>query len=213
VAERVLTGQLGQISLWAVCGMLLALPVNLFILWWEARQGRVLQSEVLLADTAHTRTDVFITISVIVALVGVRLGAVWLDPLAAVVVVGFILRAAWGIVSEAARYLADTRVVDHDSVVRLAQEVPEVQLVHRVRSRRKSGAAFVDLYVKVSPEMSTEQAHAIATEVEKRLRQQCRGWPTPSCTSSLPMPRIPFPPGSKRCCGAPHRRWVGVGPA
>lgn len=175
VAERVWHGQLGQISPWAVYGMVLALPVNLFISWWEARQGRALQSEVLLADAMHTRTDVFVTLSVIVALIGVRLGALWLDPLAAVVVVGFILRAAWEIVSEAARYLADARVVDHDAVAHLAQGVPGVQVVHRVRSRGKPGAAFVDLHVEVSPEMSTEQAHAIATEVEQRLKQQLPG--------------------------------------
>ncbi len=175
VTTRVISGALGEISSWAVYGMLLAFPVNLFVSWWEARQGRALDSEVLLADAAHTRTDILVTLSVIVALVGVRLGAVWLDPVAAVVVVGFILRASWGIVSEAARYLADARVVDHEVVSRVAQDVPGVRYVHHVRSRGKPGAAFVDLHVKVAPEMSTEQAHAIATEVEKRLRQHVPG--------------------------------------
>ena len=175
VIARLVDGELGHISPWAVYGMLLALPINLFVSWWEGRRGRALNSEILLADAAHTRTDVLITLSVIAALVGVRLGAAWLDPLAALVVVGFILRAAWGIVSEAARYLADARVVDHEAVARLAQEVPGVRYVHHVRSRGKPGAAFVDLHVKVAPEMSTEQAHAIATEVERRLRQDLPG--------------------------------------
>ncbi len=175
VVSRLLAGRLAEVSPWALYGMALAFPVNLFISWWEARQGRALESELLLADAAHTRSDLLVTLAVIAALIGNRLGWLWLDPVAALIVVGFIIRAAWEIVSEAARYLADARVADPQAITSAALDVPGVRYVHRVRSRGKPGAAFVDLHVEVPPGMSTDHAHAIATEVEQRIRQQVPG--------------------------------------
>jgi divalent metal cation (Fe/Co/Zn/Cd) transporter len=50
-----------------------------------------------------------------------------------------------------------------------------VWFVHRVRSRGQSDAAYVDLHVKVDPAMPTTQAHAIASEVERKLRDELPG--------------------------------------
>ena len=44
--------------------MLTTLVVNLFIARYESREGQRLHSELLVADSAHTRIDVFVTISV-----------------------------------------------------------------------------------------------------------------------------------------------------
>src|SRR5262249_42100757 len=73
------------------------LAVNLWVVWYESRAGRRLNSEVLLADAKHTRSDVLTSITVLLALLGVGAGYMWLDPLAAVLVAGFIGYACWEI--------------------------------------------------------------------------------------------------------------------
>jgi divalent metal cation (Fe/Co/Zn/Cd) transporter len=83
-----------------------------------------------------------------------------------------ILRAAYGILRETAASLTDVVVADRDQIEAIAESVPGVQYVHRVRSRGTPSAGFVDLHVKVYPAMSTGQAHAIASEVERRLEEQ-----------------------------------------
>ncbi len=193
VVARLLAHRVLSLSPWALYGMALALPVNIFVAWWEYRWGRKLESEILLADAVHTRADLFVTLAVIGALVGVRLGFVWLDPVVALVIVLFIVRASWEIVSRAARYLADARVADPRAIERVALEVAGVQSVHRIRSRGKPGAAFVDLHVQVPPGMSTDQAHAIATEVEQRIRQEVPG--VAEAVVHIE-PARPFPPTS-----------------
>jgi len=175
VVTRLLAHRTLDIAPWALYGMLLALPVNGLMTWWEYQRGRRLGSELLLADAMHTRTDLLVTLGVIGALLGVRWGFPWLDPVMALAVVAFILRASWELVSQAARYLADARIADPHVIEQIAREVPGVQDVHHIRSRGKPGAAFVDLHVRVPPGMSTDQAHAIATEVEQRLRHEVPG--------------------------------------
>src|SRR6188508_2115133 len=87
--------------------MAVTLVVNLFVVAYEEREARRLKSEVLRADSRHTRSDVLTTGAVLGALLGVWLGYPLLDPFAAVVVAAFIGRAGWAIAQEASRILAD----------------------------------------------------------------------------------------------------------
>jgi len=128
----------------------------------------------LIADATHTKTDLYVTGSVIISLVGVWLGWAWLDLIVALIVVGLILRAAFGILRSAAGSLADVVGVDAFEVENIAREVAGVRFVHNIRSRGTTEAVFVDLHVKVDPAMSTSQAHAVASEVERRLRARIR---------------------------------------
>lgn len=102
----------------------LTFPVNLLIVVLETRAGRRLNSQILIADATHTRTDLFITGSVLVSLLAVYLGWTWLDPLVAAVVVVLILRAAYGILRDTMNWLADASALDPDEIESLAMEVP-----------------------------------------------------------------------------------------
>ena len=82
---------------------------------------------------------------------------------------GFDPSSLVNILREAGGSLADVARVDPEAVVREAMDVPGVRYVHNVRSRGNADAVFADLHVKVDPAMSTSQAHAVASEVERRV--------------------------------------------
>jgi cation diffusion facilitator family transporter len=170
VIERFSSGATPELSALTLGLIALTFPVNLLIVILETRAGRRLNSQILIADATHTRTDLFITGTVLVSLLAVYLGWTWLDPLVAAVVVVLILRAAFGILRDTMHWLADASALNPDEIERLAMEVPGVWYVHRVRSRGSPAAIYVDLHVKVYPGMSTDQAHALATEVENRIQ-------------------------------------------
>jgi cation diffusion facilitator family transporter len=142
---------------------------NLAIVLYETRAGKRLRSQVLLADAAHTRTDLFVTISVIASLIGTQLGWTWLDPVVAAGVVVLLFRAAFGILRSTSEVLTDVATADPKAVERIALNVPGVRVVSHVRSRGPADAMYVDLNVQVDPAMDTEQAHNIASEVERRI--------------------------------------------
>jgi divalent metal cation (Fe/Co/Zn/Cd) transporter len=124
---------------------------------------------VLAADAAHTRSDLFVTISVIGALIGTRFGLAWLDPVVAAVVVVLLFRAAFEILRSTSGVLTDRAVADPDLVDSIARGVPGVTTVGAIRSRGREDAAYVDLHVRVPPAMDAEQAHSVASEVEHRI--------------------------------------------
>lgn len=172
ILERLISGAEPAINPLIIILVVLTLPLNILIVFIETRAGKQLNSEILLADAKHTQTDLYVTVSVILSLVGVGLGWIWSDALVAAGVVFLIVRAAFSILSDTTRWLTDAKVADAAKVEQVARGAPGVRYVHRVRSRGAPDAAFVDLHVKVSPEMSTAQAHAVASEVERRLVAQ-----------------------------------------
>jgi cation diffusion facilitator family transporter len=89
------------------------LVVNLWVVWYETGAGQRLQSEILLADAAHTRADVIITVAVIGGLILTRAGYPWADPVLALVVSAMVIRIGVGIVRRSIPSLVDEAVVDH----------------------------------------------------------------------------------------------------
>ena len=60
------------------------LVVNVFVVWYERRRGRELGSAFLLADAAHTGSDILVTLMALASLVLARIGWPWLDALLAI---------------------------------------------------------------------------------------------------------------------------------
>lgn len=146
------------------------LLINLVVVRYEAAAGRRLKSEVLLADAHHTRSDVFTSVAVIVALIGVALGVPILDPIGALVVAAFIGWAGFEIARETSGVLADEMVLDADQIGRVVSTVPEVVGCHQIRTRGSADHAFLDLHVWFPPDMRLDEAHRLSHLVKDRLQ-------------------------------------------
>src|SRR5262249_36252668 len=96
--ERLRRPQAPTITPAAFAVMGLTLAVNLLVLTLERREGRRLQSEILMSDAAHTASDLGASLLVLASFAGDRLGIAWADAAAALVIVVLVLRAGYGIV-------------------------------------------------------------------------------------------------------------------
>src|SRR5581483_641496 len=108
--------------------------VNLFVVWYERRRGERLQSAFLMADAAHTRSDIYLTAAALGSLVLTRMGLGFIDPLLAIAVALVIAWNGYEIVRGTVPVLVDERGVDAARVRRLVSAIPEVVDVRTVRS-------------------------------------------------------------------------------
>lgn len=154
--------------------LLATLAVNLGVTVYERRAGRRLQSEMLVADAAHTGSDVMATLLVLASFGAMKLGWAWADLLAAALVVGLVLRSGFEILTGTLSTLADERRVEPGLVEEEALREEGTLEVHNVRSRGPLDDVHVDLHVLVDPRMPIADAHALGHRVEARLRAR---WP------------------------------------
>jgi cation diffusion facilitator family transporter len=167
--DRLLNGGTPRVFPEGIGLMAATLAVNVAVVWYELREARRLDSEVLRADAKHTRSDVLTSIAVLGALFGVWFGFPLLDPLAAVVVAGFIGHACWSIAREASGILADQIVIAEDDVRAVVQSVPQVLGCEKIRTRGAADYAFLDLHLWLDGAMPLEEAHATSHVVKDRL--------------------------------------------
>jgi cation diffusion facilitator family transporter len=149
--------------------MAVTLVVNLCVVSYEQRAARRLRSEVLLADSKHTRSDVLTSCAVLGGLVGVWLGYPILDPMVALLVAGFIGRAGWSIAQDASRILSDEIVIAEDDVREVVQSVRHVIGCEKIRTRGSADHAFLDLHLWLDGMMSLQDAHATSHVVKDKL--------------------------------------------
>jgi cation diffusion facilitator family transporter len=152
---------------WTV--MAVTLAVNLFISWYEAREGRRLGSEYLLADAAHTRSDIYVSLGVVASFAGARAGVVWVDATVAVIIAAIIAMLAVRILVGAFNVLTDRAVLQAERIAPVVLGVPGVRACRDIRSRGGADAVYVDLVVHVDGEMTLRDAHDVADRIESAL--------------------------------------------
>jgi cation diffusion facilitator family transporter len=152
--------------------MLATLAINIAVVRAERKAARRLSSELLLADARHTQSDVLTSIAVIAALVGSAYGYPALDPLAGLVIVGFIGYAGFAIARDAARILSDEIVISEEDIRRVVQSVPQVLGCHHIRSRGSADHVFLDLHVWLDGRTPLTDAHAVSHKVKDLLMER-----------------------------------------
>jgi cation diffusion facilitator family transporter len=168
-AERLIAGGSPHEFPGGIGLLIVTLVVNLFVVSYEQRAGHRLQREVLLADAKHTRSDVLTSSAVLAALFGVWFGYPLLDPMAALLVAGFIGHACWSIAQDASRILSDQIVIAEQEVQEVVQSVPRVLGCEKIRTRGSADHVFLDLHLWLDGATPLEEAHAISHVVKDRL--------------------------------------------
>jgi len=172
---RVGSGEAPVLTTASFVVMLTTLAVNTGVFLTELRLGRKLGSDFLVSDAYHTRSDIFVSVSVLGGMIGIRLGLPWLDWVLSIIIAGMIAYSAWEIIKNSAQVLCDAAVLDPQAVVPVVKDIPGVVGCHMVRSRGRSDAVYVDLHLTVDPHMTVGQAHVLAHIAECRLKGKLEG--------------------------------------
>ncbi len=167
--DRLLHPRLPTVNRWSVAALLVGGTIQGLAGWWELRQGRLLGSEVLIADARHTITSLYVSLAVLVGLAGVYLGHVWADPVVALLIAGVIAKVGVDTLLENVPPLVDQAPLPSGAIAQVVSQVPGVESFHRIRSRGTPDHIAVDLHIRVDPRLPTQAANAIADEVRRRL--------------------------------------------
>ncbi|ODS24950.1 cation transporter [Candidatus Endobugula sertula] len=159
-------------SLSGLVTLVAILCLNVGLTFWERYWAKRLNSEVLVADTAHTLSDVLTTIVIIAGWQLAAHGYYWLDTVFAIMVSGVILYLSFRLFQRVIPVLVDNSAYDAEEIVNRVNKIGDVKKVRRVRSRNNGREKVADVIISVAPGLSTADAHSIANKVEAVLANE-----------------------------------------
>lgn len=153
--------------------LLIVLGINIFVAFYERREGKRVGSPILVADAKHTMSDVWVTISVLAGLIGIwTFGWQWLDLVLSFPVAILVLFSGWEVLRQNLPWLVDEIAIAPEAIYAIATSVPGVLNCHDIASRGVVGRqTFIEMHLIVeAPDVET--AHHITEEVEAKLAER-----------------------------------------
>ncbi|MDE6239270.1 MAG: cation diffusion facilitator family transporter, partial [Muribaculaceae bacterium] len=142
-----------------------------------AKKGREVNSQAVIANAWHHRSDAISSIGTFLGIAGAMfLGEDWriLDPAAAIVVSLFIIKSGYDIMKPSIDELLEASLPEEQEaeITRIVTAIPGIKNIHNLRTRRIGNEIAVDLHAKMDGNLSLSAAHAIATLAEKAIKQR-----------------------------------------
>ena len=164
-------------SLLAVIVTLLSVVSKEALYWYTIKMGRKYNSQAVVANGWHHRSDAFSSVGVLIGIVGAMvLGDKWsvLDPIAAAVVSVFIVKVAIDLVKPCVDELLE-RSLPNDIEQQIEQTILSVDGVtspHHLRTRRIGNNYAIEVHIRMDGNLTLHEAHRITSAVERRLKEQ-----------------------------------------
>ncbi|MCX8100497.1 MAG: cation diffusion facilitator family transporter [Geminicoccaceae bacterium] len=157
----------------AVAVMLLSILATAGLVLFQRYVIRRTHSQAIAADRLHYASDFLSNLAVLASLLLVeRLGLLWLDPVVAVLVAGWLLKASWTIGRRAVDTLMDHELpaVDRARIEAIVRAHPEVASFHDLRTREAGGVRFLEFHIELDGEMTVRAAHRVTDALEHELK-------------------------------------------
>ena len=164
----------GWIALWAA---VLSVVIKELLYQYTARRGRKLDSQVMIANAWHHRSD---ALSSVGAAVGIGL-ALWLgqhwavfDPLASVVVGLMLMRVAYKLLKTSIGELTESSLPaeTEQEIEQIILSFGDVRQPHNLRTRRIGNRIAIEAHVRMDGRLPVETVHERATTIERKLKER-----------------------------------------
>ena len=164
----------GWIALWAA---VLSVVIKELLYQYTARRGRKLDSQVMIANAWHHRSD---ALSSVGAAVGIGL-ALWLgqhwavfDPLASVVVGLMLMRVAYKLLKTSIGELTESSLPaeTEQEIEQIILSFGDVRQPHNLRTRRIGNRIAIEAHVRMDGRLPLETVHERATTIERKLKER-----------------------------------------
>ena len=177
IVSAVMGNHLPQPGMIALAAALVSIALKEWAYRFTAKVGRECESQAVVANAWHHRSDALSSIGTAVGIGGaILLGDKWavLDPIAAVVVSVFIIRTAWQLTKKSAGELLEQSLpaeMEREIETIVARE-PMASEVHHLRTRRIGSHIAIEMHLRMPGDISLYESHQHATNIEQELRKR-----------------------------------------
>lgn len=164
----------GKMALWAA---LLSIAVKEVLYQYTAFKGKKLNSQAVIANAWHHRSDALSSIAAAIGISGaIFLGDRWtvLDPIASIVVGLFLVKIAVKLLKTSIGELTESSLPQEteQEIEDIIISFPEISEPHNLRTRRIGNRIAIEAHIRMDGNMSLFDVHSLTTQLEKKLKER-----------------------------------------
>lgn len=161
------------VSIWSYLVVITSIIIDLTRSKVLMKVSKKYKSQALEADAIHFSSDIFSSLVVLIGLIGANFNYHEADSIAALVVAALVVLIAFRLGKRAVDALLDKipSDINKDYVREIAKHVKGVTQVHNIRIRTSGAEVFINLNIHVAPEITIQEAHGIAHNVEDTIKK------------------------------------------
>ena len=140
-------------------------------------RGRKLESQAVVANAWHHRSDALSSIGAAIGIGGaILLGERWavLDPLASIVVGGMLMKVAFDLLKDSMGELTDQSLSadEEHEILDIIASFPDVSEPHNLRTRRIGNRIAIESHIRMDGNLPLSSAHEHASAIERKLKER-----------------------------------------
>jgi len=164
----------GKLALWAA---LISIVVKEILYQYTSRKGKSLDSQAVVANAWHHRSDALSSVGAAIGIGGaILLGDRWtvLDPLASIVVGAMLMKVAWDVLKNSVNELTESSLPEETEreIEEIITSFPDVTDPHNLRTRRIGSRIAVEAHIRMDGDLPLKEVHARASDIERKLRER-----------------------------------------
>ncbi len=164
----------------ALIAAIISVIVKETLFWYTVKIGEKNKSSSVIANAWHHRSDALSSIATTIGIFGaIILGQKWiiLDPIAGIIVSLLIVKMSIDITLPCFKELVENSLPENieSDIINAIKSVSGVKDLHNLKTRKIGSAFAIEVHVKVNKDLSVEESHNIATDIENKLREKYGG--------------------------------------
>ncbi|MCP3676137.1 MAG: cation transporter [Deltaproteobacteria bacterium] len=169
--ERLISGEAPSIGAITLLIPAITIIVKLLMARYFRKVGEELRSPGIKASAVDSINDVYLAIATLIGIAGAALGYNFLDPLAGLVISGWIIYSGYHIGVENIDYLMGSAPEKEmtETIKSAALSVGGVQALNDVRAHYVGNFIHVEVHIEVDRHLSTFDSHAIGENAAKAI--------------------------------------------
>jgi len=173
-ARIFIQGEMGQPGVVALYAAILSIIVKEITYRRVIRVSKKIKSASLKADAYHHRSDVLSSVAALVGIAGARMGWTFMDPLAGILVAGFIIKIGAEVFHVAYDELMDAAPPEEfqKKIRDIATCCSGVDEVKSVMTRKSGLDFFLEITIGVDGKKTVEEAHRTTVDIKRSIMKE-----------------------------------------
>ena len=158
----------------ALIAAVISIAVKEGMYWYARGIAKKINSNAVMADAWHHRSDALSSVGSFIGILGARMGYLILDSVASIIISIFIVKAGIDIFMETIKGLTD-EACDEETVNKIYNIINKqtgVKRIDDVKTRKFGNKIYVDIEISADGEKTLTETHGIAENIHNNIEAE-----------------------------------------